>query len=310
MPKKKRLAVVVGDFQCEKFPGPYKQILASAEEFAGKNLLFIPCGPPPGAPALTTQHPLDIHVRSAMIASQFPSAYIFPLCRARTKALWSERLNGAIAHYAGDAEVAIYGDLSILDSYDGPHPLHTLSRRITPDWPATMPKESSLAFRRGVIYASQLLARARPRTFHTVDVAVVCMLKSSLVPSILLGRKSGETSWCLPGGHLMPSDKDSQRAAARELFEETNILTSELILLGEFRVDDWRYPGDSQPFTQLFLHYYKGRLEDAKAADDLVQVAWQPLVNPMISPTVPEHEQLLHRVWSYVNQNPPRFKLG
>ena len=310
MTKEKKLAVVVGDFQCEGLPGPYADILELAEKFAGSNLLFIVRGPAPGAPVLTTQHPLDIHVRSAMIASHFPNAHIFPVCRARTKAMRSERLNAAIARYAGDAKVAVFSDLSILDDYDGPYPLRTFSSKIAPDWPASMPEESSLAFRRGVIYAAKQLAAARPRTFQTVDIAVVRKAEYGLVPDILLGRKAGEIAWCLPGGHVMPSDASSLHAAKRELAEETNLHNAGLFLLGEFRVDDWRYRSESQPFTQLFLHYFNGQPHDVRAADDLAELTWQPLTFPMVTEIVPEHVQLLHEVWAYVQRNPPRPQAG
>lgn len=299
--------VVVDYFQRPHLDG-MRHLIDAAKASCSPSLapLFVVRSLGLGGPVLTVQHPLDFATRRTMILDEYPAAQIIEMHDLRNWSDWSEQLTTKITLAAPDCGLYIYADPEFGSQYTGP--IGCAVRPVSRS--AIESPLDSADFRWGVMYAAQQLAKSRPRTFQTVDIAVVRKLEHSLVPDILMGRKAGETGWCLPGGHVMPSDQDSLHAARRELEEETNITNAGLFFLGEYRVDDWRYRSASQPFTQLFLCYFQGQPEDVRAADDLSELAWQPLTFPMTTEVVPEHSGLLHSAWFYVQRNPPRPQVG
>jgi bifunctional NMN adenylyltransferase/nudix hydrolase len=114
------------------------------------------------------------------------------------------------------------------------------------------------------------------RVYPTVDIALTKI--ANMQRMILVGKKKNESFYRLPGGFVDKNDETRQLAARRELYEETNLtVEGNLISLGDFKIDDWRYQNTTDSIlTTLFLGEYSYGIP--KAGDDLVkEVAWIPL---------------------------------
>lgn len=115
-------------------------------------------------------------------------------------------------------------------------------------------------------------------TRYTTDVLLVRQNGGELeVMVILRGGELETNKWALPGGHVDPEDAhDFERAAARELFEETNVDVYQRpypIYL--------RYAGLREDRSNYWVgHIYWGIVADyhdvseAKAGDDAKDLKW------------------------------------
>ena len=131
----------------------------------------------------------------------------------------------------------------------------------------------SIAYRKGI---RESYLRSYGCVYPTVDIALTKI--DNMRRMILVGKKKNESFYRLPGGFVDKKDETRQLAARRELYEETNLtVEGNLISLGDFKIDDWRYKNTTDSIlTTLFLGEYSFGI--LKAGDDLVkEVAWIPL---------------------------------
>ena len=107
------------------------------------------------------------------------------------------------------------------------------------------------------------------KIFVTVDVLVI----NKKTNEILLIKRLNEPfkdCWALPGG-FVDENEDLEQAARRELFEETNIETEEMIQIGAFGTPN------RDPRGHMISVAYQTDLIDnqiVKAKDDAKEVKW------------------------------------
>lgn len=107
------------------------------------------------------------------------------------------------------------------------------------------------------------------KIFVTVDVLVI----NKKTDEILLIKRLNEPfkdCWALPGG-FVDENEDLEQAARRELFEETNIETDEMIQIGAFGKPN------RDPRGHMISVAYQTDLIDnqiVKAKDDAKEVKW------------------------------------
>ena len=107
------------------------------------------------------------------------------------------------------------------------------------------------------------------KIFVTVDVLVIYKKANE----ILLIKRLNEpfkNCWALPGG-FVDENEDLEKAARRELFEETNIETNEMIQIGTFG-KPYRDPRGHM----ISVAYQTNLIENqkVKAKDDAKDVKW------------------------------------
>mgnify|MGYP003455055071 FL=1 len=107
------------------------------------------------------------------------------------------------------------------------------------------------------------------KIFVTVDVLVI----NKKTNEILLIKRLNEpfkNCWALPGG-FVDENEDLEKAARRELFEETNIETNEMIQIGTFG-KPYRDPRGHM----ISVAYQTNLIENqkVKAKDDAKDVKW------------------------------------
>ena len=107
------------------------------------------------------------------------------------------------------------------------------------------------------------------KIFVTVDVLVI----NKKTEEILLIKRLNEPfkdCWALPGG-FVDENEDLEKAARRELFEETNIETNEMIQIGTFG-KPYRDPRGHM----ISVAYQTNLIENqkVKAKDDAKDVKW------------------------------------
>ena len=107
------------------------------------------------------------------------------------------------------------------------------------------------------------------KIFVTVDVLVI----NKKTEEILLIKRLNEPfkdCWALPGG-FVDENEDLEQAARRELFEETNIETDEMIQIGAFGTPN------RDPRGHMISVAYQTDLIDnqiVKAKDDAKETKW------------------------------------
>jgi ADP-ribose pyrophosphatase YjhB (NUDIX family) len=146
-----------------------------------------------------------------------------------------------------------------------------------------------------------------PIAFHTVDIAP---LKQSTEKhlELLLGRKPGKVKFQFIGGFMEPAEK-AQEAAARELFEESNIQVfhSEMRYVDSYFVKDKRFENSCHKITTSFFCTFVSQLQSEviKAKDDIEEVKWFDLSILEQDPTIiaPLHLPLFEGLLICLKQN-------
>ena len=122
-----------------------------------------------------------------------------------------------------------------------------------------------------------------PRPAVTADVAIFTMHADDL--AVLLIKRGEDPflgAWALPGGHV-EKNESLERAAARELQEETGVSGLRLEQLGAFG-DPGRDPRGHY-VTVVYYTFVVAESVVPRAGDDAAEVAWHPLR------TLPFHPQ-------------------
>ena len=107
------------------------------------------------------------------------------------------------------------------------------------------------------------------KIFVTVDVLVINK-KTNEILLIKRLKEPFKNCWALPGG-FVDENEDLEKAARRELFEETNIETNEMIQIGTFG-KPYRDPRGHM----ISVAYQTNLIENqkVKAKDDAKEVKW------------------------------------
>lgn len=299
--KQDHVGVVVARFQSPELHHGHRSLLNSVLDMHRDVLVILGRS----EVQLSSHDPLDHETRVAMISAHYPNVRIIPLNDRRSNEEWSAALDALIAKEFPKRKVLLYGGRqSFIDAYSGTHEANVLEE--TPSISGTefrnrvaeSPRPTP-DFRAGVIYASQ---KRFPISYQTVDVAVVNYDQGL----VLLGKKKGDGGKLrFIGGFVDPKDESLERAAKREVIEETShIEIDSLKYLGSFRVDDWRYKGKEDGIMTAFFaaHFIFGA---PKAADDLDEVMWTPW-QEITKVLVAEHQPLGATLTKHLTEQPKK----
>lgn len=133
-----------------------------------------------------------------------------------------------------------------------------------------VPNIDSFDFRSGYIRA---INDEFPGCYSVVDTVVL-----DGKGNVLLGRKPGRSSYCIPGGFADDGDPTLEFSAIRELNEETTlkIAERELEYVMSKPCDIFGYQKHRQPFTSVFVAKYHQFHGTPSNTDELVEVGFYP----------------------------------
>ncbi len=227
---------------------------------------------------LKQRNPLDYEARAVMVSRSFPDVVVGRLEDCSSDEIWSQRVDELINTYFPSKPAILYGSRdSFIPHYSGRHkceivpPPENLKHLTATDLREGIGVLGTRDFRIGMIYASKL---PFPTSYQVADVAVI----DETHKTILLGQKAGDgDKYRFIGGFVDPTDVSLERAAKREVTEETcGLETADYVYLGSARINDWRYEGCQDKVMTAFFKakYIFGH---PKASDDIERLAWIPL---------------------------------
>lgn len=276
---------------------------------------------------LTMRDPMPASVRKRMVEELWGSNidYLKLGDVPDSDQLWSDNLDALLLKaYPGD-NVTLYGARdSFIPYYHGRFETVTLELAHCEGISATQIREEiyrgEYRYKDNDSYNAGFIAAAAvpyPTSYQTVDVAAIVQAWTSesrdgvKSPCIILGRKPGRKTWCLPGGFVDPEldlavdGMMLEGAAARELSEESAIFVSanEFKYLGSYRIDDPRYRKASHKIgTALFLVDVSYEAwQQAVASDDLAKIQLFALERLDMSLVQAIHHPLIERVKKALN---------
>ena len=290
--EQKKWGVVVARFQTHKLHPGHVKLLNFVAERHENVLVFL------GVPASLEgeKDPLNFKFRKQMLLEfEFKkrpkNLLILPIKDQGEPYLWSEILDKMIKKHAGEMAV-LYGSRdSFLKQYKGSYPFvfvpedkespsATFLRKKILKKGVEMFPNSKEAFFAGIIF--QQMQRP-PIVYQAVDIAV---LKGEKV--LLARKKRDKEKWRFVGGFVDAKDKSLEKAALRELQEETGVRAKNLRYIRSLLVDDWRYKGKKDKIMSAF---FVGEYERGKPVpqDDIEECAFLPVaLLPEI--LIPEHQ--------------------
>jgi len=269
------LSVIIGRFQTPYLHEGHLELIKQAHNNSENILILIGCTAATG----TDKNPLDFKTRERMFSL---NCEVKPLHDMLSDQDWSDQIDKIIADL-GFEEATIFGgrDNSIEGRYFGKHKIKIIDEKGGKSSTALRKEiaettRDSSNFRAGIIYAAE---NRYPIVYSTVDVIV----KND--DKYLVGKKGDK--YCFIGGFVDPSDVTLQRAATRELKEETGITSfGDIDYCGSIKIDDERYKGTKDCImTHCFLVRNARDLENEIQDKEFKDFVWA---------TREELEELLH----------------
>ncbi len=251
------LSVIIGRFQTPYLHEGHLDLLRQAKQHSDAVLVLIGVSSAEG----TDRNPLNFQTRKELF---FCNGVVNPIdIRAlpdtHSDQDWSDNIDAIIEDF-GFSNATIFGgrDNSIEGYYVGKHPIKIIdnvgvhsSTAIRKAFATKVISDRN--FRAGIIYHVE---NRYPIVYSTVDVAVYRMDDYGNLDSILMGKKGDKFNFV--GGFVDPQDKNLERAALRELFEETAFSERELLFAQmnyEFssKVEDSRYKSTKD---SIMTHFF------------------------------------------------------
>lgn len=298
--KKFDTGIIVGRFQVAELHSEHLALIDSVRQRCDHVVIFLGLSPV----VHSRNNPLDFKSRKVMINEVYPDIDVHWIKDVRDDSSWSIFLDNMIqdivprnhsvglfgsrdsfiAHYTGCYKTV---ELESERLISGTEQRNRISREI----------KNSKDFRSGQIFSSY---GRYPTSYTTIDAVILDHSKDM----VLLGKKSGESAYRLPGGFVDPTDKSLEDACAREISEECGQFShhgsNSFIYLGSFRVDDWRYRTETDKIlTTVFqVDFMSG---PCKPGDDLSEIRWFK-INEVSSNLVEEHLWIWNQVKSKIQR--------
>ncbi len=293
---KLKVGVVVGRFQTPLLTEGHLHLLSYMCERSQTNVVFI--GVHSSQP--TKRNPLDYATRKRMVEGMYKGINVFPLHDQHSDELWSKNLDDKIEEEFSDelCEVTLYGSRdSFISNYHGRYKTvevecvqchsSTELREKTGQYPLDSP-----LFRAGVIYGAH---KRFPSPYLCVDVTVIKDGK------FLFCKKPGEDKLRFIGGFVDSKDDGITATAIRELWEEAQVVGKTFTLIGEAKINDWRYVKDEENiFTNLFVFTYAGGA--CVAGDDISELHWLKISELLEKDFMPQHHILLELLLKHIDK--------
>ncbi len=265
----KPTGVIIARFQTPSLHEGHLQLIKEVKTKHNRLIIVLGVSPIKGG----RKNPLDYYTRERMIKKLFPEVIVLPLSDQPSDKGWSRKLDEMLGNNFNNETFILYGSRdSFIPFYSGRFPTADLPP--VQDFNATAQREAisdkvfdTEEFRAGIIYSTYNLY---PKVYPTVDIALFRNNRSEL----LLGRKSAESAWRLPGGFTDPEDMSFDIAAKRELLEECGpVETSPMQYELSLQMDDWRYRSEvDKIITTLFSTDLL--FGEPAADDDLADMRW------------------------------------
>jgi bifunctional NMN adenylyltransferase/nudix hydrolase len=287
----KRTGVIIARFQVAHVDQGLKNFIDGIKSENQETGIILGVTKIPGS----KRNPFEFELRKQMLLQEYPSIGIFPLFDDPSDWTWSKNLEKIIHENLPSREYIVYGSQNgFIDRYKGTLPVRsTGSIHVTSGESLRSLLEmnkNSQSFREGILYGLQ---QTYAKIYPTVDIALFRFQRSE----ILLGMKSIDKKWRLPGGFADPTDVSYEVAARRELEEECGVKdVAGLRYEGSFRVDDWRY-NDEEDKIMTCLFSADHVAGEVTGSDDIEQVKWFKTgdVSKLLleNSVAPEHRPLL-----------------
>lgn len=291
--KKNGTAILVGRFQVFEINALHEKMIKSLLKKYSRLVVFITSNPAP-----SDINPLEWELRRSMFEEHFGDILeLGEMPDLPDDRIWSQELDRRIMQLKPEGEVVIFGSLeNMVKRYSGKYTAKKMEVNLDKLFETIEVNDiiSPRDFRAGIFYATY---RKFPTVYPTVDIAVF----RNKGKEILLGRKTNELKYRLPGGFSDPSDFSFEDAALRELEEECGEIEIEnLYYLGSVNIDDWRYRGSMDSVvTHLFAcEYIEG---EAVAQDDLAEVKWFEFEKLTTNHFVYEHKMVFELLKTMVD---------
>ena len=143
-----------------------------------------------------------------------------------------------------------------------------------------------------------------PNAIPTVDIAVI-RINPDQSYSVLLGKKEHEPKWRFVGGFVDADDSSYETAAVRELFEETNIVTTvdDITYAGSIKIDDPRYRNHKDKIiTHLYILEIPSSTADIQPKDDIKALQWFPLTHFSKADMMEVHHPIVALFMRYIEK--------
>lgn len=293
------VGAIVARFQVPELTEGHVALIDHVRKLHGRVMVLMGCSPTLGS----KRNPLDFPVRQKMLQDKYPDLIVLPIHDMGDDYKWSNQLDGIVRGICPMGTVTLYGGRdSFIPHYKGNSKTVELELGFSPSGTDVRNVTAnririSSDFRAGIIYA---YSNVYGRVFSTVDIG--CVQDGQL----LLGRKANSDFWCLPGGFVDQADLSKEQTAARELREETGLVTSvhDLKYLCSSHVKDWRYSDpENDGIIMTTLYITQKFSSKAVAGDDLQEVRWFTLIDLVkdtFNQVAPAHVDLVSKIAKHI----------
>ena len=253
-----KIGVVIGRFQVPELHAGHLALLHAVRELSDRVIVLVGMS---RVDCRTSENPLSYWQRETVIVSALSEYFreftVLPLHDQRDDKDWQERLDRELSLLFPTDDVTLYHgrQSGFISAYHGKFPVVSLEHEMNATDSgrairAAIEEQDTTEFMRGQIFA---LHTQFPKAYPTVDIALIH--REVEVTSILLIQRADTGVWCLPGGFVDPTDHSLEHAAARELWEETSLVSEvPFKYVCSMHINDWRYRGSrDQIMTTLFL---------------------------------------------------------
>jgi len=286
------VGAIVGRFQVPELHEEHKALIQKVLNLHSKVLVIL--GLASDACKCTFTNPLDYATRKAMIEKMFPTVKVLYIKDVGNNEMWSKELDRVIASQVVEGQtVILYGSRdSFIASYRGKFPTVELipTRYISG---TEIRKNVGLRgkdtrdFREGVIWAVE---NQWPSALPTVDVAIIDRNNWS----VLVIKKTNKDAYQFAGGFATPESESYEEDAAREAFEETNLICQNYQYLGSAWIRDWRYRNEKNQIKTCFFmcDYVSGTPKVNDKIENISELRWIPLKELTEEMIIEEHRVL------------------